>query len=233
MGRDIHVEVKIGNILNMSGDIVIPSNTTFDTSFEQDIISLNSIQGQFTKKYFSDNIKQLDEKINTSLNDKKNKNTDKEYVKDKKKGKKYKYDYGTTIKLELTDKKVAYFVAISEMNNDCVASTDSEKLLESLLKLWDTIANKGSKNTINIPLIGTGCGRITEGREVIAKLIVDSLITALSTGNSFLSQLNIIIYPNDLLLHEIDVNGLCDFIKFHCDNFEYNSTNKKIGTGII
>jgi hypothetical protein len=50
--RDVSITVAIGDVFSFRGAIVIGSNTTFDVSGT--VISLKSVQGKFTRKYYQD-----------------------------------------------------------------------------------------------------------------------------------------------------------------------------------
>lgn len=228
-GRDINIAIKMCNILKEKEDIVIPTNTSFDTALNLKIISRNSLQGKFTVKYFSNNVIDLDKTIKLDLE-----SLSRIKFTTKKRGNKYKYDIGTTAIVNYQNDRFAYFFACCEMNEDCNASTNKEIIMQSLPKLWETIRSRGNKTVVNIPLVGTGFGRIEIESEKVAKLIIDSFLSALSTGNSLVTQLNLILYPFDVYNKKINIKTLCNYIEFHCNNFDYNSlSGKKIGTGIV
>ena len=62
--KDTILSLCIGNILTLKDSaVVIPSNTTFDTTMAGDFISVRSIQGQFQKKYYGADFSELDAAI--------------------------------------------------------------------------------------------------------------------------------------------------------------------------
>ena len=51
--KDTIISLKMADLLNIKGSaIVIPANTTFDTTMSGDFISEKSLQGQFQKKMY-------------------------------------------------------------------------------------------------------------------------------------------------------------------------------------
>jgi hypothetical protein len=67
-GKDVIVSIEIGDLFKQKGkDIVIPTNIHFITEVGRNLISQNSIQGQFVKKYYSSNSSHLDSDIEKSI----------------------------------------------------------------------------------------------------------------------------------------------------------------------
>lgn len=225
--RDIHIQLSIGDLLNYKGSVIIPLNTSLDTAFENDLISKNSIQGQFTVKYFEEP-KYLDDEIKNFLVGRK----PTENLPNKQKGNKFKYNIGLVIKLKLENDKFAYLTALCDINDSGVASTNFDNILTSLGELWDFILNKGELGVINIPILGTGRGRISETREVIIKAIITSFIASTTSSKKFCDKLNIVISPQDFKKHRIDLKEICDFLRLKCEHYEYDTITKGFGQAI-
>ena len=66
-GTDVKINLKVADVLTAKAAIVIPTNTTFDTKMEDEFISISSVQGQFQKKYFDNNLGTLDSLIEKGL----------------------------------------------------------------------------------------------------------------------------------------------------------------------
>lgn len=66
-GTDVKINLQVSDVLNAKAAIVIPTNTTFDTKMEDEFISVSSVQGQFQKKFFANNIGTLDNLIEKGL----------------------------------------------------------------------------------------------------------------------------------------------------------------------
>ncbi len=225
--RDIKISLLIGDLFNHDGHLVIPINTSFDTSFEGDLISRNSTQGQFTIKYFKEP-RFLDTDIQTSLTGLQ----PIEQLPNKAKGNKFKYEIGKVIKLKLQNDRYAYLSASSDINDHGVAQTSFDNILTSLASLWEFIVQKGESGEILIPVLGTGRGRVLERRETIIKAIVNSFIAATSSGKKFCDKLIIVIHPKDFKEHQIDIKDLCEFLRLRCQHYEHDSRSKGVGQSI-
>jgi hypothetical protein len=225
--RDIKIQLVIADMFKCDGNIVVPINTSFDTSFDNDLISKNSTQGQFTLNYFKEP-RFLDTDIQTALTGQQ----PLEMLPNKNIGNKFKYEVGKIIKLKVKNDKYAYLIAISDINDHGVAHTTFDNVLTCLASLWDFIVHKGDSGEILIPVLGTGRGRILETRETIIKAIVNSFIASTSNGKRFCDKLSIVIHPRDFKEHRIDINDLCDFLKLRCQHYEHDSRNKGIGQSI-
>lgn len=224
-GRDIRIQLSIGDLFDYKGHLVIPINTSYDTSFEGDLIAQKSTQGQFTIKYFKEP-RYLEQDILAVLAG----DMPITQLPQKTKGNQYRYEIGRVLKLKLENDKFAYLTAISDMNNNGVASTNFDNLLTSLGSLWNYVSNNGESGEMNIPLLGTGRGRLLESREKVIKAIVNSFISATSeTEKRFCDKLNIIIHPKDFSEHQINIKSLCKYLELKCDFYEYDTKAKGIG----
>ena len=150
----------------------------------------------------------------------------------KQKGNKYKYDIGKILKLKLENDKYAYLTAISDLNDSGVASTNFDNILTSLGVLWDFIIQKGEIGQLNIPILGTGRGRVLENRETIIKAIVRSFISSTSNGKRFSDKLNVVILPKDFSDHELNIKSLKEFLKLTCEHYEYDTSISDKGQAV-
>lgn len=150
---DVNIIVKIGDIFNQSGHIIIGFSDTFDTEIG-DIISKDSLQGQFLSSIYNNNQQQLDNDLELSLQNE-------VAVDDQNKirGKKKRYKIGTVA--TITKGVVKYFCcAYSYMGNNLKATSDINNLWVSLQKLWEKIRIDGEQKTIVMPVIGTNLSRV-------------------------------------------------------------------------
>ncbi len=226
--RDIQVQISIGDLFTFPGHIVIPINTSFDTSFESDLIAKNSTQGQFTSKYFNEP-RYLDQDIVTALAG------EQPQIKlpSKLKGNKFRFEIGKVIKLKLNNDKYAYLSAISDMNNNGVAETNFDNIQTSLGSLWSFISANGESGHINIPIIGTGRGRIIDSREKVIKSIINSFLSATTENERrFCDKLNIVIHPKDFSEHQMNIDELKRFLELKCHFYEYSTTRTGSGQSI-
>ena len=220
--RDVTIEIRIADAFKVLGDLVVPTNTTFDTDLDGNIPTANSIQGEFTRRYYDSEVHHLDLDIEKALA-KENYASDK--LPQKKSGKNRQYPIGTVIQLKKAD-RLFYLVANSHINDGRRAITNIENVKESLVKLWLYINEKGAKDEIVIPLVGTGKGKVMEKREDIILEIIRSFIASCSSGN-YCDKLTIAIYPPDVTKHKINLNNLQDFLKYSCryTNFDDSDGN--------
>lgn len=209
--RDVTVEIRIADAFEVSGDLVVPINTTFDTDLEGRIPKAHSIQGELTRRYYDSEVSHLDLDIDKELA-----KEDYHYEEppEKTRGKRRQYPIGTVIQLKRKD-LLFYLVANTHINNDGVANTTIENLRASLAELWYYISEKGSKGDIVIPLLGTGKARLAEKREDIFLEIIRSFIASCSSG-TYCDKLIVAIYPPDVAKHRIDLNYLRDFLEYSC-----------------
>lgn len=189
-GQDLTIEVCIGNIFDIPGQKIISTNTTFDTDTSNGIISLNSLQGQFTEKYFPGELQKLDGELDRGLIDIPSKPGK------KKPGKNRSFDFGTTVKIKLLD-QYFYWFAMADLNSSNTAITTLRNVNASLEGLWSFISTKGEKLDTVIPLIGTGLGRLTTSRKKIIAIIAQSFISA-SEDQIFANKLTIVVHPSDI-----------------------------------
>ena len=209
--RDVTIEIRIANAFEISGDLVVPTNTTFDTDLEGRIPKAHSIQGEFTRRYYDSEVHHLDSDIDNEL-------TNEEYrfveQTERKRGKKKQFPIGSVIQLKRKN-RIFYLIANTHINDAGVASTTIENLRESLAKLWYYISEKGAKGDIVIPLLGTGKARLGEKREDIFLEIIRSFIASCSSG-TYCDKLIVVIFPPDVIKHRIDLNYLKDFLEYSC-----------------
>ncbi len=209
--RDVTIEIRIANAFEISGDLVVPTNTTFDTDLDGRIPKAHSIQGEFTRRYYDSEVNHLDLDIDKEL-------ATEEYLfveqTERKRGKNKQYPIGSVIQLKRKN-HIFYLIANTHINDAGVAKTTIENLRESLAKLWYYISEKGAKGDIVIPLLGTGKARLGEKREDIFLEIIRSFIASCSAG-TYCDKLIVAIFPPDVLKHRIDLNYLKDFLEYSC-----------------
>lgn len=206
-GKDLSIEVRIGNIFDIKGQKVISTNTTFDTDISNGIIAPESLQGQFTKRFFPNNVNTLDTVIDQELAS--IPYTD--YTKEK--GKNKKYPIGTSIRIDIAG-EIYYWLAMSELNYHNTSQTTLNNVLISVESLFSFIAQQGENTPVVIPLIGTGRGRISESRKNIVARIAQIFIKA-SISTTFSSKLIIIIHPDDAKNFSINLHEVRDLLNHY------------------
>ena len=112
--RDITIETRIADAFEVLGDLIVPTNTTFDTDLDGKIPEAHSIQGGFTRRYYDSEIHHLDLDIDKELD---KEDYDYEEPPEKRRGKKRRYPIGTVIQVKKGG-RLFYLVANTHINND-------------------------------------------------------------------------------------------------------------------
>lgn len=150
---DVKVGVKVGNIFNQSGHLVIGFSDTFDTEIG-DVVSKDSMQGQFLVYIYGNNQNKLDADLDTLLQ-----NEESEQDATKTRGKNKRYKIGTVVVLSGQERKF-FCCAYSRMGSDLKATSDINNLWISLQNLWNKIRIEGEQKTIVMPVMGTNLARV-------------------------------------------------------------------------
>jgi hypothetical protein len=205
INTDVKIEIVADNFFKQTGDYVIGTNTTFDTSMHENYIHPRSIQGQFTKKYYASE-SHLDLDINKSLNGIVSTTIEKV------KGKNNKFPIGTVAKVKTRD-NYAYLVAIAHIHEKENTVSSIEELKTSFAELWTYIQNHGEYDKLVIPILGSGFARVSVTREYLAQEIVRSFVAAIS-DRKFCEHLVIVVNPKDVLEKKIDLQSVFDFLTY-------------------
>ena len=217
-GTDVRVEVGIGNIFRRKGDLIIGSNTTFDTSMEDGTISRKSIQGQFTvwgiRRRYLESIHHLDGKLDNAL-------VSAEPASflsrgEKPRGKQKRYEMGTVAGIQVGPRQ-AMFVAMAHFNADHIAATDVESFLEMLPRLWNGVQERSRVWKLLCPLLGTQFAGLKLPRMVVLREIVRSFVAASRDGNwKICDKLCIVLNPRDVRQGRIDLGDVRQFLRCEC-----------------
>jgi hypothetical protein len=202
--RDFIYEVRVGDLLDATGEIIISTNNTFDTDISNGLIATNSIQGQFLLRYFQGNYGELDRQIHDSLKD------EKSHRDDDRMGKKEVYKIGTVARVSAHGKNF-YFLAMSELNRFGTASSSLRMIDDALEALWKYMASRGELGDIVIPILGTGRGRVNLSRKKMVERIAQSFADA-SVDKIFSNKLTIVIHPSDASKHNINLFEIRDYL---------------------
>ncbi len=223
-GKDISIRLIIGNIFNQGGDVVISSNSTFDTTFENDFISPNSIQGQLYKREY-DKFEHIDREIEEKL----------EAVTpvqkhNRKSSKNEQYEIGTIIKLTHRSGFKTYWMALADVNEHGKPDGKFENLQICLESLWRYIGEKGHMDRLIMPVLGSGRTGINVNRITILKEIIFSFV-AMTKERKITEELVICIHPSDISNDNLDIYELIDYLKCQCKyryEFINGTTSKEI-----
>lgn len=205
---DSTIEIKVGDLFDEPGHLVIGTNDVFDTELGE-VIKASSVQGQFLTKIYCGDQRLLDAEIDAALD---------AYIADKKrelnkrKGKVWRYPLGTTLVLGFLEKRF-FLNAYGYMGSDLRVQSTADDIWNSLSRLWEQVRLKGHGGEVSIPVIGSDLARTNLPRMTLTKLIVISFIAA-SKKDFVTKKLTVVIHPKDL--DSVDLYALEDFLDSTC-----------------
>jgi len=194
--NDFSVEVRIEDLFEVSGAIMISTNTVFEADVAGGKIAPESLQGQFTARYFTGNQDALLSQIRDTLNSIPEQSP---------------YPMGTTIPIT-THGKTFYFTAMADLNDQGNASTTPDNVRLALEGLWKHVREAGELQEIAIPVVGTGRGRLMLSRKKMISLIAESFVDA-SEQNKFAEQLVIVVRPEDAKKFRVNLYDVKDHLE--------------------
>lgn len=203
-GRDYTFEVKIGDLFKEAGDVVISSNTTFDTSIASGLIAPDSLQGQLAISVFNSNTDEIDAQLEAGLQNV-------AYIERAgAPGKTREYPIGTVAKVSVPS-KCFYFVAMSRLNDQGTANSTVRGVEDALEGLWKFVADRGELRTLVMPLMGTGRGRLAVPRKKMIERIAQSFADA-AKEKIFSNRLVIVVRPEDAERFELNLFEVRDYL---------------------
>lgn len=208
--RDLCFRVRIADILNCEGEVVISTNTTFDTDMASGLIATNSLQGQFAQKFFGGRTDELDRLITGSLRGV-------QELPDKavSPGKSKRYPVGTVAKVS-THGRNFYLLAMAELNEQGNAQSSVALIDDALKGLWNFMASKGELGELVVPLLGMGRGRVSLPRKRIIERIAQSFAYA-SGDRRFAHTLTIVIHRSDAERYNLNLFEIRDYLAWSLD----------------
>jgi Thoeris protein ThsA, Macro domain len=192
---DFSIDVRITDLFDMSGATMISTNTIFEADVASGKIAVDSLQGQFTAKYFTGNQTELINSISEKL---------------KEINLTSPYPMGTTVPIH-THGKTFYFTAMATMGKNGNASSTITDIKNALNGLWKFVREKGELQELAVPVIGTGRGRLKTPRKKMIALIAESFLKA-SGESKFTDKLIITIRPEDAVNFEINLYDIKDHL---------------------
>ncbi len=164
--RDFSVEVRIGDLFDAAGAVMISSNTAFEADVASGKISPDSLQGQFTGKYFTGNQDELIDAINHVLEEREGEAP---------------YPLGAVVPVT-THGKTFYFLAMAELNHHGNAVSTETGVVRALDRFWAYVRDQGELQEIAVPVIGTGRGRLQMPKRKMVEQIASSFVRASKDG---------------------------------------------------
>lgn len=194
--KDVFIEVRIGDLFDVTGAIMISTNTVFESDVAGGKIDPNSLQGQFTAKYYTGNQNTLISAIDAEL---------------KKLSGSAPYPMGTVVPIT-THGKTFYFTAMATLNDRGNAASTPGDVEQALAGLWDYVRQAGALQELAVPLVGTGRGRVRMSRDKMIELISESFAEAATQG-AFTSKLIIVVRPDDAANFQINLYEIKDRLR--------------------
>lgn len=191
--RDFSVEVRIEDLFEVSGAVMISTNTCFESDVAGGRIAPESLQGQFTARYFTGNQSELIDLVHDALGNVSGVPP---------------YPMGTTIPIT-THGKTFYLTAMSELNDQGNASTTPENVRLALEGLWRHVQQAGELQELAVPVVGTGRGRLMLTRKKIISLIAESFVDA-SEDSKVAEHLVIVVRPEDATKFKVNLYDVKD-----------------------
>lgn len=154
-----HTELRyqIGDLFEQAGHLVIGFSDTFDTQIP-DIISRESIQGQFLDRVYLGDVVRLDSHLSEALSSEPQIAMETRQARPR--GKRRRYAMGTVAVIGSAD-RLYFCCAYSRMRNDNVAESSVDQLWNSLSSLWDTIRDRGQLGPVSIAVVGSELARLS------------------------------------------------------------------------
>lgn len=202
--KDLAIEVLIGDIFEIPGEVIISTSSTFDTDMSSGLIAVTSLQGQLTTNCFNGQTTEIDRQIEASLS------REQFTINDKRPGKKKEYPIGTVARVKAHSKNF-YLVAMSHMDENGNASSDLKIIDEALEKLWVNLASKAEVGDIVMPLMGTGRGRIPYPRKKMIERIAQSFTDACNQ-RAFSNKLIIVVRAEDASKFSLNLFQVRDYL---------------------
>jgi len=203
-GKDFCVEVRIGDLFDGNNDVIVSTNTTFDTDMASGLIDTASIQGQVATKFFNADTSEIDRQLGLDLA------AVSGVSRVNAPGKKLEYPIGTVARVT-SDSRTFYFVAMSRLNDQGNASSSPREIEDALEATWKFIRTNGNLRDLSIPLMGTGRGRVSIPRKKMAERIAQSFCDE-SKNLIFSNRLLISIRPEDAEDFAVNLYQIRDYL---------------------
>lgn len=203
-GKDFDIEVRISDLFEGTNDVVVSTNTTFDTDMAGGLIDTDSVQGQVATRFFNANTVEIDRQLNLDLN------TAQGTQRANAPGKKLEYPIGTVARVK-DNNRTFYFVAMSRLNAQGNAGATPREIEDALEATWTFVRTHGNLRNLSIPLMGTGRGRTGIPRKKMVERIAQSFVDG-SKNHTFSNRLSIAIRPEDADNFSVNLYQIRDYL---------------------
>jgi len=152
------VSIKRGDLFSEKGLKAIAFNEYFDTIVDDKIISSKSLNGIFIKRFFENNVAELDDFIVTNSKDV---DLISNLVARKQGGKTKKFKLSTII--VYSDFLLTAFSKFDEHDR---AILTMPEYIEFLINFWDRVNRVYAQKNVSVPIFGSGITRIKEHKNI-------------------------------------------------------------------
>jgi hypothetical protein len=205
----LNVAIKVGDLFEQEGNIIVGTNDCFDTQLTDSVISPASVQGQLLNGVFAGDLTDLDAQISASLGE-----HDGQVDAAKSFGKQVRYPLGTVVIVRHGNAR--YFLpAFTRMSPALPANVTSniEWLQEALARTWIAVREAGQRDPVHMPIIGSEFARLGVSKTLLIEMIVLSFIAA-SQRDAIASSLTVYVHPRDKDV--VDMAVLDEWLKGLC-----------------
>jgi hypothetical protein len=203
-GKDFAVEVRIGDLFDGENDVIVSTNTTFDTDMASGLIDTDSVQGQVATRFFNANTAEIDRQLGVDLA------AANGTARSDAPGKVTEYPIGTVARVK-SHNRTFYFVAMSRLNAQGNASASPREIEDALDATWSFIRASGNLRDISIPLMGTGRGRTGISRKKMIERIAQSFVDG-SNHLPLSNKLSIVIRAEDAENFSVNLYQIRDYL---------------------
>lgn len=165
-GFDTNISIRFGDIFDQDGWKAIAVNDFFDSQVDDVVIAKNSLHGYVIRKYWSDKNEEWQTSVNASLKGlpfkRSNRNT----------GNKKRYPIGSTAQASVHNQKFLFTALGYTDEISLETSADAEALINCVRGMLKKARTVCSNQPLNIPLMGTGLGRVGSKVAIVIDLIL-------------------------------------------------------------
>lgn len=202
--KDYVIEVRIGDLFEGDSDVIVSTNTTFDTDMANGLIASESLQGQVATRFFNSNTKDIDAQLERELAGVEG------FERADAPGKATEYPIGTVARVK-SHGRTFYFVAMARLTQDGTASSSLREVEDALAALWRYIVTHGELKALSISVMGTGRGRTGYPRKKMVERIAQSFADG-SKERIFAPNLAIVVRPEDAENFGVNLYEIRDYL---------------------
>lgn len=163
---DTEVEIKFGDLFKQVGWKAISVNDFFDYQVDNHIVSENSLHGKVIKDYWGENPEGWWSQVEKSLVEIQSIEEDRTH------GNQHRYQIGTTAQATNHGEKFLFFALGNTDIVNHVTRTKAADLIFAVRKMLSKARTICSNEPLNMPLFGSGLGRVGIKNSILVDLIL-------------------------------------------------------------